>query len=83
MSQPVSPRVMETVPPDRVVSAAEAGATEVTMVSVTAATTAPSTFFAVRGFIMVSSAMGVSAAFDGHDHCGHPRTLKTTERRRE
>ena len=83
MSQPVSPRVTETVPPELVVSAAEAGATEVTMVSVTAATIAPSTCFAVREFIMVSSAVGVSAALSGHDHCGHLVPPKTTEAGRE
>ena len=56
MSQPVSQRNEGAVRWGG--SAAEAGATEVTMVSVTAASSVPNTFFAVCRFIMVSSAVG-------------------------
>ena len=82
MSQPVSKRDAEEVPP-AVVCAADAGATEVTMVSVTAATIVPNTFFAVRAFIMISFAVGDSVALSGHVHCGHLHPPKTTEGGRE
>jgi hypothetical protein len=48
--------------------AAEAGVTEVTMVSVMAATSVPSTFFTVDDFILASSAVGV----------GHPGVVTTS-----
>jgi hypothetical protein len=68
---------------------ADAGATEVTMVSVSAATTAPSHFFA-EGDFMTGNSSGSSsgggwpvASLTGHDHCGQADDPRATIQGRE